>query len=134
MDTKTLVAGLAGGVVLFLTGYVFYVLLMADFFAFDVAKDPPSIPFIIGGELVFGILLAWVCNLANVRNAVEASKLGALLGFLVAIGIGLLMHGSTNVTTLEVYLVDSVIWAVRFTVAGAVVGWLLGRGDDSDEE
>ena len=109
-------------------GGIFYGLLLADFFAIEAAKDPPDFLFIVPGEVVFGFLLAWVLSRMGTSTVVDGAKDGALIGFLIALAYGLLLYGSTTLADLTHYLVDAVVWAVRYAAAGAVIGWLLGRG------
>ncbi len=128
MNTKTLIAGVAGGLVLFLTGGLVYVLLLADYFTFEVSRETANLLYIVPGELVFGCLLAWLLSCCGVSSVVDGAKNGALIGFLIALGYGLLLYGSTTIADLTYYLVDVVVWAVRFACAGAVIGWWYGRG------
>ncbi len=127
MNTKTLVAGVAGGLTLFLTGFIFYGLLLADFFYTAVTKDPLSFPFIVLGEVLFGYLLAWIFGHAGTATLADGARNGAIIGFLIALAYGLIQYGATTIADLSYYLVDAVVWAVRFGAAGAVVGWYLGR-------
>ncbi len=129
MNTKMIVAGVAGGLVLFLTGGLVYVLLLADYFTVEgVTRESANLLYIVPGELVFGCLLAWVLRCCGASTVVDGAKNGALIGFLIALGYGLLLYGSTTITDLTHYLVEAVVWAVRFACAGAVIGWWYGRG------
>lgn len=128
MKTHEIVAGLAGGVTLFLLGFVFYVLLFGDFFLSSAAKDPPIFPAIILGELVWGCLLAWLFSGLGVSSVAEGAKTGALIGVLASIAIGLILYGAYDLSTLTQRAADVVVVAIRYGAAGAVIGWLLGRG------
>ena len=134
MNTKTLIAAVAGGLTLFLTGGLVYVLLLADFFMIAVSRDPVNLLFIVPGELVFGCLLAWVLSCCGASSVVDGAKYGALIGLLIALGYGLIMYGATTITDLTHYLVEAVVWAVRFACAGAVIGWWYGRGATANGE
>lgn len=128
MDTKVIVAGLIGGITLFATGFIVYVLLLADFFVTSVMKDPPDFIFIILGELIFGCFLAWVLSRMGDVTLSSGAKSGALIGFLVALAYGFILYGSTTMGDLTYYLVDTVVSAVRYGVAGAAIGWWFSRG------
>ena len=134
MNTKMLIAGVAGGLILFVTGGLVYALLLKDFFTVDVTRESEILLFIVPGELVFGCLLAWVLSCCGASTVVDGAKYGALIGCLVALGYGLLLYGSTTIADLTYYLVDVVVWAVRFACAGAVIGWWYGRGATANGE
>ncbi len=135
MNTKTLIAGVAGGLILFLTGGLVYVLLLADYFTVEgVTRETANLLYIVPGELVFGYLLAWVLSCCGASSVVDGAKYGALVGFLIALGYGLVMYGATTITDLTHYLVEAVVWAVRFACAGAVIGWWYGRGATANGE
>lgn len=130
MNTKAIptavAAAVAGGLTLFLMGFIFYVLLLADFFDSSVAKDPLDFPFIVLGEVVWGGLLVWIFSRAGISTLADGAKAGAVFGFLAALAFGFIMYGATTVADFTYYLADSVVWAIRYAVAGAVVGWSLG--------
>ncbi len=126
MNTKTLIAGLAGGASLFLMGSLFYFLLLPDFFDTSIANQSPLIVPIVLGELVFGILLAMVFTRSGVSSLNDGAKAGAMIGALVALANGLILFGALDGgNTLTQLLVDAVVWGVRWGVAGAVIGKLL---------
>ena len=132
MNTKMLIAAVAGGLTLFVTGGLVYVLLLADFFTVEVTRESANLLYIVPGELVFGCLLAWVLSCCGASSVVDGAKYGALIGCLIALGYGLLLYGATTIADLTYYLVDVVVWAVRFACAGAVIGWWYGRGAMAD--
>ena len=135
MNTKMIVAGACGGLVLFLTGGLVYVLLLADYFTVEgVSRETANLLYIVPGELLFGYLLAWVLSCCGASSVVDGAKYGALIGLLIALGYGLIMYGATTITDLTHYLVEAVVWAVRFACAGAVIGWWYGRGATANGE
>ena len=127
MNGKTVVAGILGGLVLFFSGGLFYVLLMSDFFATAADKAEPLFVYIILGEVFLGILLAWVLAQTGATSLADGAKSGAMVGFLFALGMGFIMYGAYNFSDLTTHLVDVVVWDVRWAVAGSVAGWYLGR-------
>ncbi len=130
-----LIAAACGGLVLFLTGGLVYALLLAGYFAVEgVTRETANLLYIVPGELVFGCLLAWVLSCCGASSVVDGAKYGALIGFLIALGYGLIMYGATTITDLTHYLVEAVVWAVRFACAGAVIGWWYGRGATANGE
>jgi len=134
MNTKTLIAAAAGGLTLFVTGGLVYVLLLADFFTVEVTRESANLLYIVPGELVFGCLLAWVLSCCGASTVLDGAKYGALIGCLIALGYGLLLYGATTIADLTYHLADAVVWAVRFACAGAVIGWWYGRGATDNGE
>ncbi len=128
MSSKSIVAGVAGGVTLFLLGYIIYVLLLPGMFETEIAKEPPAFLFIVLGEIVWGLLLAWLFGRAGVSTIGDGATTGAVFGVLVALAIGLIMYGATTMAGLSYYLAEVVVLAVRYGAAGAVIAWVLGRG------
>lgn len=134
MSSKTLIAAAAGFVVLFLLAFLFYGWLLMDFFTANAGsvagamKESPDWPWVVIGEFLGALTLAVILGWAGVRTVGEGIQKGAVFGFLVALAVGFVWLGTANISTLASTLVDSLVTAVRYGVAGAVVGMLLGRG------
>lgn len=133
---KLLIGTLAGGLTLFLLGYVIYIEVVAmpnpEFAqgpaAVAVNRETPDIAYIIIGELLFGFLLTYIFQTwAGISTPAAGAKAGALLGGVIALAFSLLMFGTTNIITIPGCLYEAVTWVVRWTVAGAVVAWVLGK-------
>ena len=117
MNSKTLIAALLGGLTLFVMGYIVYGLLLADFYSTSVDRAEPLILYIVLGELVVGYLIAWVFSQTGTSTVADGAKVGAILGFLLALSIGLITYGVYEMAELSTHLVDSLVGAVRFGVA-----------------
>ncbi|WP_420463723.1 hypothetical protein [Candidatus Palauibacter sp.] len=135
MNTKCLVASVAGAVVLFVGGYVLYELLLGGLMeanmgsATGAMKDAPNFLWIAVGQLASGGVLATVLGWKGATDVAGGAKAGAQLGALIAVAVGFMMLGTMNVSTLTWAIVDVVVSAVLWGAAGAVVGMMLGRGD-----
>lgn len=133
MNTKTLISGLAGGVVIFLAGYVVYGIIMMNYFMSNMVtypglmKDPMELWAMAIGNIVLGILLALILNLGGIVSATRGATIGALVFFLIGLGVNLMMYAQMNLTPLQVGFVDSVCMALLGALAGAVIGWMMGR-------
>ncbi|MBX2892789.1 MAG: hypothetical protein KF734_17805 [Saprospiraceae bacterium] len=138
MNTKVLLAALAGGVTCFLLGWLFYGFLLMDFFASNqgsatgVMKDEASmgwIPLILG-NLATGLLFAMIYSRwANISTFRTGAIGGSWVGLLMALGYNLSMLGTSNIMNATAALVDSALWAVIGALVGGVVGWTLGYGN-----
>lgn len=131
---KLLIGTLAGGLTLFLLGYVIYVVAMPNpEFAHGPAaaaanRETPDIAHIIIGELLFGFLLTYILHTwAAISTPAAGAKAGALLGGVIALAFSLLMFGTTNIITIQGCLYEAVTWVVRWAVAGAVVALVLSK-------
>jgi len=135
MNTKCLIASIAGAVVLFVGGYVLYELLLGGFFAANmgtatgVIKESPEFLWIAVGQLAGGGVLATALGWKGATDVAGGAQAGAKLGALIAAAFGFVMLGAMNTSTLTAVVVDIVVTAVLWGAAGAVVGMMLGRGD-----
>lgn len=131
---KFLIGSLIGGVVLFILGYIFYVALMGSFFeshsmGANYMKDPPDFLFIILGNLAEGALLAYIFGKwAGIKTAATGAEAGAIIGLLTGLGWDLLMYGTSNLMDITGTITDVIVVTIMMAIAGAAVGWYLGRG------
>jgi hypothetical protein len=132
---KFLIGSLIGGVVLFLSGYLFYMLLLGSFFEThslggNYMKDPPDMLFIILGNIANGALITYIfTKWAGIKTAATGAQAGATIGVLTGLAWDLLMFGTANLMDITGTLVDIIIVTVMMAAAGAAVGWFLGRGE-----
>ncbi|MEJ7778702.1 MAG: hypothetical protein WKF68_03850 [Daejeonella sp.] len=133
MNTKTLISGLAGGVVVFLAGYVVYGMIMMDYFMSNMIsypglmKDPMDLWAMAVGNIILGILLAYVLNLGGVVSASRGATIGAIVFFLIGLSVNLVMYAQMNMSPLQICFVDAICMAVLGALAGTVIGWMQGR-------
>lgn len=134
--SKILIAGLVGGVVAFLLGFLIYGLALSSFFeqqagsATGVMKAEADFNWIamIVGHLSFGFLIAVIYGRwANISTFPTGAKAGAVIGFLFFLTTNMINYGSTNIMTLTGALADTVIGAVMAAIIGGVVALILGR-------
>jgi len=130
---KFIVAGIAGGIVNFLLGWLIYGMLLKDFMASNTAAgimrgDSDMIWWaLIVGNLSFGFLLAYVIGKSSAVSAGQGAGVGFVVGLLVCLGYDLIMYAtSTVMTSLKGVAADVAATAVMSAIAGAVVGWVLG--------
>lgn len=133
MKVGTLVASLAGAVVMFGLGYLFFGLLLADFFKANMveyaglAKDPPLVWAIFLFNLAWAWLIAWVLDYGSRSGWGEGAKAGAIIMFILAVGIDLEFHAFMNVhKALAPMLLHILIVTFMGAVAGAVIGLVQG--------
>ncbi|WP_316812314.1 hypothetical protein [Pedobacter heparinus] len=129
---KILIAGIAGGVVFFLLGWLVYGIILMDFMMANSGmpvelqkKMPDMLPLVIA-NLAWGFLFAtilgkWSTGLSIAQGAMR----GALIALLVALFMDLTMYATTTMLTMNCLLVDLVAMTVNGAIGGAVITWIL---------
>ena len=135
MDTKRFVIGtLAGGIVMYLVGYLIWGLLLADFFAANagsatgVARETNLIWAVVLGTFSLAALVTLaVGSQAGPSTILGGFKIGAIVGFLVWFGVDFIRYGLMNVSNLTATMVDPLLEIVRTGIGGAIIAAVLGR-------
>ena len=134
MDMKKFVlASLAGGVMAFATGFVFYGVLLRDFMeansAPELMKAVPDWAPLILGELVFAAFLTLILSRwSGIGSFADGAKAGAMLGLLLGLGLNLVFYATANMMEAVVIPVDTLVTLVRMSLSGGAIGAVLGRG------
>lgn len=129
---KLLLATLAGGITLFVLGFLLYGMLLENYFqgqmTSGVMKEEPDMVFLALGNLFAALLLVYIfmkwAAISTFRTGLEA---GAIIGLLVSLMWDLTMYAVADMSTLQGALVDALVYTVMFAVAGGVIGWVLGK-------
>ena len=132
-------ATLAGGVTAFVLGYLFYGLLLMDFYngnlgtATGVYKEVPIFWSLAAGQLLWAGFLTMVMGWRGDASAGAGLKTGAIVGLIMGGSINLTMYGTANIANLTASLVDPVVAMIGTAITGAVIGLVLGMGSGSAE-
>ena len=130
MKIKTLLIGLAGGIVVFLTGFFVYGILMMEYFTTNtpeirgLIKDPMELWATGIGNIVWGILLSYIIDIAGIRSGVKGALNGALIFFLFSLGTNIVFYSQYNIYTFQTSIVDALCMTVLGATSGALTGWL----------
>lgn len=133
MDAKKFaMASVAGGVMLFLLGFVFYGVLLSEFLEANmtpgVAKEMPDMVALFLGEIVLAAFLTLVLSRwSGITSFGAGAKAGAVLGLLLGLGLNLELYGTVNLSAPVIIPVDTLVYAVRMGLTGGVIGVILGR-------
>jgi hypothetical protein len=134
MKIGTLLGAVAGGIVMFLLGFLMFGLLLADFFKANMieypglVKDPPVIALIILFNIIWAGLIAWVLDYAGQSGWAEGAKAGAIIMFFLALGIDVEFEAFMNThKTLTPIIVHILIVTIMGAIAGAVIGMVQAR-------
>lgn len=135
---KILLAGLAGGVVYFLLGWLLYGMVLPSFMDGQLTPEGAAVMrpddgmifwAMIVGNIAGGMLLAVIFGRwANISTWQTGAVAGAIIAGLMAASYDFLLYGSTNMMALTGILADIVVYAVMGAVGGAVVAMVLGSG------
>ena len=136
MNSKNyFLAGILGGIVYFLLGWLVYGMLLMDYMeenaglALGVNRVDMLLWSIGLGSLLYGFFLSYIFScLGQIKTAAAGAKSGAWVGFFVAGAIDFTKYGTTNITTLNAVAVDILAATVMASITGAVVAWVLGAG------
>ena len=128
MTTQRFAIGtLVGGLVLFFLGYLIFVVVFGEFFAANagtatgVPKDPIDFVTLAIGQLAWGAALTLILGWASVSSVGQAARTSATVGLLFFFGIDLTIFATQNTSTLKAAVVDPILGAVLFGVAGAAI-------------
>jgi hypothetical protein len=132
MEKKIIWAGLAGGVAFFFLGWLFYGILLKDFYSAQstisgINKEPPDFPFLVLGNMANSFLLAIILGRwAKISTATDGAKIGLLSGLLLGGGIDLIMYSTTNIMSLTGALADIAVVTIMWMITGGIQGMMFG--------
>ena len=135
MNTKKfLIGGIAGGVIYFLLGYLFYGNLFADFFqknagsATGVGRTMDQFLWwsLLLGNIMGGCLLSYIFIRSKVNSLSTGFVTGAVIGLLVAASYDFVSHGVSNLMSTTGVFGDIAVFMIISAIAGAVIGWICG--------
>jgi hypothetical protein len=130
-------ASLAGGVTLFIVGFLLWGLALSGFTeahvgtATGVMKEEMDFLYLVLGQYLWAVLLTVVIGKwAGVSGFGPALKVGAVLGFLMSLSVGLTQFSMTNLFDLTTVLTDPFVSAIWSGLGGGVIGLVLGSGKE----
>ena len=128
-------AALAGGMTLFIVGFLLWGMALSGFFeahlgsATGVVKEPMDFLHLVLGQIVWGLFITVVmAKWAGVSGFGPGVKIGAIMGFLMSFSVGLTQFSMANLVDLTAVLTDPFVAAVWSGLGGGVVGLVLGAG------
>lgn len=122
-----LIAGLAGGIVNWLAGWLFYGLLPDDFFMQpeDSLKTMVSI---LAGCLTIGLFISYIYNRwAQISTAKTGGKYGFIIGLFMGLIANLFNMAFVKGLTYAMFAADIAITIVMTVITGAVIGAVSGK-------
>lgn len=128
MKTKNfLTAGIVGGIVDFLLGWLFYGIIFADTFP-QPEESSQTMIFIFLGCITFGLFVSYIyTQWAQISTAATGAKAGAIIGLFVGLFFNFFNMAMGPEATLELAALDVGISVVMTAIIGAVVGLVNGK-------
>ena len=142
MDVKKLLIGAAVAfAVMFLLGYLWHVVLMADFYQSNsgevaVDRETPMLFYIGLGYLSLCLVMAYIYpkGAEGDRHILDGVKFGAIMGFLWIVPLSSVLYGVTLMTSKTLVFGDGLYHIVEGAVGGALIALVYGKKKGSGSE
>lgn len=135
MNTRLILATLAGGVIFFLLGWLVFGILLMDFYQANITEYPglwkemPNLVLIALANLVFAFLLAFIFQRwAGITTFGRGFLSGLLVTVLIMLVFDIWMFAGMNLFKPVVLVVDVLVNTLMGGIVGGVIGWILGTG------
>lgn len=128
MKTKYfLVSGIVGGIVYYLLGWLFYGILLKDFFPQPEMTSNTMI-FILLGCLTYGLFIAYLfTKWAQISTAATGASAGAVIGLFIGLFFNFFNLAMMPEATYEIAALDLVVTIVSTSIIGAIIGAINGK-------
>lgn len=129
-------ATLVGFVVIFLLGWLFYGILLMDFYeanagsATNVMRAEEDMVWwaLILGNLLQAYFLVYIFSKWEGIDTFGAGfKGGAIIGLILGLSMNFIMYATSNMMNLTSALVDPFVSMIMMGITGGVIGVMLGR-------
>lgn len=136
MKTKTLLAGLVGGVTYFAMGFIIFGLVLGEDFMknnFSCTRASEDMVWwaMIASQILSGLLLAMVFDWSNTSGFMKGLVRATIFGIVywLAVDLGFYSMYDIYINGLTTVAIDVFTGVAMIAVTGGVVGWMLGRGN-----
>jgi hypothetical protein len=132
---KLLLGGIAGGIAFFLLGWLIFGMLLMDFMsnhpgtAGNLQREEPEFLYLALGNLLFGLMFAYIFIKGNVQSFGGGLITGGIIGALMSAGFNCVMYGTSTITSKTAMAADVGGMTLMCALAGAVIGMVLGMGN-----
>ena len=125
MNAKNfVVAGIVGGIIDFLLGWVFYGMLFTNIYP---QNDNTKLELIFLGCMTFGFFISLIfTKWAGITNTISGLKAGAVIGLFYGLSMNFFMYSSQPVDY-QILGLDTVVNILMGAGVGAAVALVLGK-------
>lgn len=129
---KLAIGGITGGIVFFFLGWLVYGILLMDFMNQHQGitsgyQREPLFLYLIIGNLVYGLLIAYIFEKSAVSTWVSGLITGAIIGFLISCSFDFTMYATTTLLSRTAILADVLASTVMTAITGAVVALVINK-------
>ncbi len=122
---NNVLAVIGGTAALFGLGYLIYVV---GGISYQEMTSELDFPHIILMEVLYAVLITIIfAKWAGIKTFATGAKAGLIIGAFIGACASLHTFATTDLTDLTGVVIGTVTFAVRFAIAGGVIGWVLGR-------
>ena len=135
MNTTKLLSGtVIGAIVAFIMGYLIFGLALNSYMAENTNStgESPDFLWLILGHVVLALFYTYVfLQWAGIKTAAGGAKAAAIMTLLLSLGSNWIWYATSGLFTggIAATVVDAVGATIVWAVAGAAIGWMLGRGE-----
>ncbi len=123
---KILIAGIVGGIVDFLLGWIFYGMLFKDLYP---QNENTNLTFIFLGCMTFGLFISYIFNKwASIVNPLTGFKAGATIAIMNSLAMNFFMYSGKEVNYQNM-VIDIAISTFVGAVMGAIIALVSGKLD-----
>lgn len=128
MKTKNfLVAGIVGGIVDFLLGWLFYGIIFKNTFP-QPEESSSTMLFIFLGCITFGLFVSYIyTQWAQISTGATGAKAGAIIGLFVGLFHNFFNMAMDSEAVMNLAALDVAISVVMTAIIGAVIGLVNGK-------
>lgn len=128
MNTKTfIIAGLVGGVVDWLLGWLFYGIIFADKFPQPDAESNAML-YITLGCFTYGFFISYIYNKwANISTFSTGLKAGAIIGLFMGLAANFFRMAEQASDNFEMFAIDMAISIVMAAIVGGIIAVVNGK-------
>jgi len=140
MNTKIILAAIAGSILYFLLGWLIYGFLLMDFFVENTTYyeglmyEMPNLLLYFLANLSLSYLIAFIFQKwAGIKTISRGFSAGFLIGIFLSIFIDLMYYASMDLYTPTAVVVDIIANSVIIALVGGCIGWILGFDKKTEE-
>lgn len=125
---KIVVAGLAGGILDWILGAIFWGALGSTLFETPQPANM-NMTLITFGCFTIGFLIAYICiGLANITKPIAGIKVGAVLGLFNSLMANLFTYAyDTSKISIHDFIMDVIVQIICFSLVAALVAYINGK-------